>query len=79
MENTDEVAEHERLKHYWNYKNVIATAYADGIKAGKMEAYETYILNGHEAGFSPDSLAKLTKLTVAEVLKIIQRGRNLKK
>jgi predicted transposase/invertase (TIGR01784 family) len=66
----------ESVKQYRDLKNVTDTAFYDGKIEGKIEEKEEIILNGHEQGFSADSLAKLTKLTVTEVLKIIQRVRN---
>ncbi|MEY4936336.1 MAG: hypothetical protein RIS64_2695 [Bacteroidota bacterium] len=65
----------ESVKQYRDLKNVTDTAFYDGKIEGKMEKEEEIILNGHEEGFSAESLAKLTKLTITEVLKIIQRGR----
>lgn len=65
----------ESVKQYRDLKNVTDTAFYDGKMEGKMEEKVEIILNGHEQGFSADSLAKLTKLTITEVLKIIQRGK----
>jgi predicted transposase/invertase (TIGR01784 family) len=66
----------QSVKQYRDLKNVTDTAFFDGKIEGKMEEKEETILNGHEEGFSADSLARLTKLPVTEVLKIIQSGRN---
>jgi hypothetical protein len=87
MENKeeDEAVRRERLKHYWDYRNVIATAYRDGfisslrkarMKAEKLDGMsvkEETILNGSEPDLSVEMLARITELTEKYVSEVMQK------
>jgi hypothetical protein len=93
MENKeeDEVVRRERLKHYWDYRNVIATAYREGFisslrkaqrkaeSAGGMSVKGVTILNGYEADLSVEMLAFITELTEKYVSEVIQKEKEQRK
>jgi predicted transposase/invertase (TIGR01784 family) len=66
-------------KYYWDLNNVIDTANLEGIETGREAGREEgreqtqidIILTGHQEGFSPEQLSKLTKLPLDQVLAII--------
>jgi CTP:molybdopterin cytidylyltransferase MocA len=83
MENKeeDEAVRRERLKHYWDYRNVIATAYREGFISSLRKAQRkaesaggmSVKLNGSEPELSVEMLAHITELTEKYVSEVIQK------
>jgi predicted transposase/invertase (TIGR01784 family) len=71
----------QSLKVYRDLKGVIDTAFDEGKIEGKMEGKIEgkierdieFVLNANEMGLSISDIAKLTQLTEAEVIEIINK------
>mgnify|MGYP001793719109 CR=1 FL=1 len=62
------------LKYKWDIQNSLDTYHKEGIEIGKERKQRQMILNMKEEGIGVDLIAKISKLPLEQVHKIIQEN-----